>query len=346
MARHDWAPHLAAGHKPPGRQSVDEQVGSAVDWGCLVLRLGAVCRSLRDALLGPHASELWSAESFSGTHVSLVARPRSGAARSRRRWKLAQRAQGLHRLLARQGVQPHTLLCSGGRWLLPDLQEALGLLTGLHHLLCLVDINSHGEAGCISAALRSSSVTRIVFRGDLPVEFPECVQVLRLSQRLGWKCLHPAALLDSLQRLQRLRVLELDLPDWALNSGDVQCWTLWLPQLQELYLHLDVFPEQHDMAALALLPPSVQTGVRLLADYWSSRRLILVLQQLRDVSVTDLTICCLSCTLNAAAEAHLAQCRISRRLTLGLLGAPARRLQQLPKGPEVLYQRTIWYNIV
>ena len=309
-------------------------MSSAVAWGRLIVSLAATSRSLRDALLGPQASDLWKAEDFGGLYLSLAPRPRRWG---RAGWDLAQRSQGLAGFLARQGIQARSAVARGGNWRPPDIADAHALLKGVDDLLQLVEMNGKHQAASINAAVLGSSVTRMTYLGDQHFTFPDGLQELLVTQRL--RIIPRVPLFRSLHYLRQLRRLELDLPDWCMMSEDVHSLAEWYPHLQalSLRLHVATWTGYHAVYALTTLPPSVRTSLQLEVHICSGDRFLVLLQQLHGVVLFDLSISCSSSRLTPAAEEHLAQCTIRRRLTLHLQNNAARRLQSLPPGLEVVY---------
>ena len=326
VARADWAPALAGRPKPSERWVLEQNIASALDWGCLVAGLAATCRCLREALLGPQASELWRADDFGGLYLSLAPKPRRWG---RAVWDLAQGSQGLARLLARQGIRARGAVVRGGRWRPPELEEALSLLAGVDDLLQLAEVDDRDLAVRIAEAIAGGSIARLTYSGDQPFTFPDRLQELFLSQPLHASRRQPHFL--CLQRLRQLRRLELDLPDLSLSAGHVHCLNEWHPHLQQLSLCLTVatWSGDHEVLALTMLAPSVQTSLQLTVHMFSGDRFLALLQQLRGVPLTDLSIACSSSRLSPAAEEHLAHCRVSRRLSIKLQGAP----RQAPAEP-------------
>ena len=312
----------------------------AVTWGQLVLRLASACRALYEALLGPQAHELWSAEHFTGNHVALACSSKPGLCSGvdTRFWEFAQRSQGLGHFLLGQGITSRCVAVWGGGWLLPELQQTLTSLSGLESLR-LLDVESPAEADCITDAILHLHVTNITYTGSFGITFPRAAESLHVALNRWAAQQEVPRVFAGLWPLGEMRDLRLDLRHWCMTSEDVQKLVVWHSQLQQLTLCLHVFGRgpQHAVSAIALLPSSVEVSLQLLVKRPGRQHLLALVQQLLGVQLHELSIRCRSAMLCAAAEEYLAHCTISHQLTLELQGAPARRLQRLPAGLAVVY---------
>ena len=313
-------------------------------WVQLVLRLAAVCKSLHTALLGEHASELWSDDNFGNVHLSLTSKP--GCCWDlwdRSTWVLATASQGLCRFLASRHISVCNAVVWGGSWKLPDLEQAIERLPGQLQHLQLMEIYDPDEAVWIADVLdRREAPVRITYSGWFPFKFPAGVEKLTIQQDwLAWWFL-ARELFSSLEPHWRLRYLELDLPRFSVATEHLQLLAVWHGRLERLVLRLQVTRNrQHAVADLTLLPSSVQVSLQLRVYRSGRHNFPVLLQQLLGVQLSELGVRSRSAWLTAAAEEHLAQCSIQTRLTLDLTDAPARRLQCLPAGPAVVYGRLV-----
>ena len=271
-------------------------------WWTLVARVACSCRHLRSALLGPESGELWSFVSFTMTYL--------GPPHTKRHSK------GLRRLLRGQAhLARSAFIWGSGQWGMGrsdarELSSCVAALTSVQDLTL--------------SALSSASYTNIgAHLGGMPTSIRCCREAL-------WECLSPAAhgqltranvaytLGNNLtvaevhklaQQLIRLQELELRVP---LGCGVPSALGL-LPLLPPVVLHLQL-GSLHAGAAFRQL---AESGVQL--------RCLRVAEGPREF-------------LHVSDEQLLARCRISELLVMVFLN-PARRLQHVPAGVAVRYDR-------
>ena len=143
----------------------------------------AVCRSLRNALLGADAGELWRFAVLSSAHIGMPAQPERGLHRILEALGLrpaCSASQQLNRLVASQAQHVrYVILRGGGGWRSPDLRDVVAPLSGLLGAM-LVGMDCADEAACISAALIRSSVASVRVEGSVAMCLLASVQELEL----------------------------------------------------------------------------------------------------------------------------------------------------------------------
>ena len=320
--------------------------GDAVQRCRQLATLSAVCRTLRTAVLGPDAGSLWWTVSFASSHAGLEA------------WQSWQ----LNRLVASQARHASHAFIMGGGWDLDELQLAAASLQGHHarRRLYLHTIDTPAEAECLSAVLPGCLAGALTFVGSQALVLPSSLQAvdmhvgapadMELALVTAFVAEQARKALQQLRNLTRLTSLHFASPLWCLQEGDVACLAACLPHLKVLVLTLYVTSAlgQHALQALSGLSASVRLSLTVVSTSASAGGSVApFLQALCRVRLFALTLQCKALTgtpyaLTPADEAHLAQCRISRQLTLRMQSSePAERLRRLLPRVNVVYEQAV-----
>ena len=289
-----------------------------------------VCRTLRDAVLGPGEGPVWRSVTFTSSHPGLDAR----------------QSRQLNRLLTSRGCHAHDVTVVGGGWELEELRAAAVSLTRQVAHLKLLDVNVAGEAACLSSALSGCAARFLVYKGSWPLMLPALLRTLRLQdtsvqsprtaaelQEAKSTQSHAQRLLRSLQPLSRLVSLRFTSFEWRMCEADIVQIAAWCPQLEVLTLDLAVNASLglHAVEALSRLPVSVRLVPHLVAQDSSLTSLLQALHGIRLFSIWIVEVG--AYRLSPADERHLARCRLTSGLRLQLHARePADRLQRLLRG--------------
>ena len=271
-------------------------------WWRLVARVSGTCRSIRGALLGPKAAELWRYSTFSAGPTPFAGPPM---------------APGLRTLLRRQARHTRSAwVWAGEGCQLAELAASMAALTSLHKLEAWhVTAES---AACIAAALGSRPASVACYGHYLWQLFSPAIfaglKQLHLSYVAG-KPLAPADVQALAQRLPNLQLLELCVSlGHASTETTGQAFGL-LGLLPACSICLEITLNRKGRALSAALLQLARSGAALhtvrLIDQWSY--------------------------LAVADELILAGCGSWGQLVFSF-GDPARRLQHVPSGLAVLYE--------
>ena len=294
-----------------------------LQWWRQLAATAAVCRFLREAVLGPAAGPLWRVGAFTSSHPGLS----------------AVQLRQLNRLLASQGQHARGAIVVGGGWDLEELQGAAASLTGPHEQLCVGALDSTSEADLLGRTLLQCPVRALTYHGSCIRGWPASLQSLDLrvfpppgGDRQGMAALVTERVHTALQQLQALgdlTSLKVLASPWCLRQADVACLAR-LPRLEslELVLYVSEALGAHAVEGLTQLASCTQLVMELIV---MGVGLVPLLQSLRSVPLVRLTIeCADSYVLTPADEGHLALCSISEQLTLCTQSSgPAERLQRL-----------------
>ena len=304
--------------------------GSWTQFCKLVGTAACVCKSLRDALLGPDAGVLWEVMSLQSTYPGLS----------------QQASWRLNLMAARQARHAWMVMLHGGGWRSEDLfQVALALTSPLLRLV-VTNVHDEGEAGALSEPLYEMSPILLSFTGTQPFVLPFSHN-LRHLHLVGCHALERKAdgsvdqstsrrLFECLGDAARLESLHLGLSQWQLTP-QAAAQLAAHSRLRQLRIALSVWHDlgQHTVNSLPSVP---QLDLRLLVFDSSITTLLPRLQglQLSSLSLVELDRVT-AYRLTAQDAQHLARCSISKQLAVSLVD-PTRRLD-LPPRLNVVYDQ-------
>ena len=305
-------------------------------WCRQVVAASAVCKSLRAALFGPDAGEMWDFVVLSCSHLGVVERPPSTldqikAALGLR--KTVSASQQLNQLAVSQAQHARRMKLQGGGWLLRELQKAVAPMSGLEFVE-LRGLHDSAEAACISTALAGSAVDTVrLTECSVAFAFPASVRHVEvMAARL--KRTDCEQQFSYLQSLANLHSLYMPLSNLYLTRVHMQSIMTWHPELYELCLVVHVGAGQETVSTFSEL-----SGVRLhIFIVWGQAAgLVALFQQLKCVHIRVMSLFLDADNVTAAVEAQLAQCNISKELYLCWNAPPSRRLQHQPSRARVVY---------
>ena len=294
-----------------------------------------MCRSLRNALLGADAGKLWRFAVLSSAHIGMPAQPERGLHRILEALGLrpaCSASQQLDRLVASQAQHIRFVILRGGGWRLSDLQDVVAPLTGLCGVVIL-GMSCLREANCISAALARSSVASVRVEGSVAMCLPASVQDLELAGSIAMHDTTSEQQFSPLQLLAQLESLSIMLPRLHITEVHVKAWH---PHLKKLRLTLHSSTGQNAATCLSRLQ-GVQLSLGVIACRTGG--LAALMERLRSVQLYRMTLCCLIVDITPEVESLLAQCSITKQLCISWDAPADRRLQQVPRGAHVVYDR-------
>ena len=330
----DWASLSEDCWRDIARAAVDEASGTlsehlqaTTSWYRTLAAMCSTSKSLRAALMGPGADEIWARTVFSATHPGLT----------------TQQSRGLNALVAAHSHRSRCLELICGGWEPDELRALTADLPGLRHCLTIRDLECSREAAVLSRTLPTRPVRAINFTGTVACVLPAgalCARVVALLDDVPLvdELYDPAPFarfLGCLRPLKAMRKLDLCLSPWRLDQAFVLALAVRHPQLQTLRLSLSVSPNigMHDVESLQhLSSKKLVLNLRI----WDAACLPVLLQQLQGVRLHSL-ILHVKDLLSPAAEELLAGC-VANKLTLCFFCDATLRLQKPPTGMTVRYR--------
>ena len=299
-----------------------------VRWARMLATCTSVCRSLRDAILGPSAGELWGAAVLQVTYPGLS----------------PQQSRGLRAMLAAQGHFAHTLALHGGGWAPKELERLLICFTDLTNGLTLVELTT-GEAAVVSRTLSSRPAEFVYLRGSAACLLPKAAVEVELDGFASETSIAADGRVDQapfqrflgcLRPLCSLRELNLHLRLWRLTPSFVDQLLVRHPQLCSLQLTLEVDPivGPHAVECLQRL-----SSVELRLTVYITRRTGALAQFLQQLSCVQQLACFTLDTkhdMSGAEEALMAACQM-QCLILRRNRALALRLRLVLPGITVVF---------